>query len=190
MTASRPFAAFMLLITTGVIGVVYLAQYAGHLAPCEMCLTEREPWWVALVVAFAALASPWRWRTWALALILAIAFGWSTYLASSHVLVEHHVAAPTACSSGGAVAQSLDQMKAIILAGQLVPCDEPAWSAFHGKITLASLNLGLSVLLAIGCAIVAFRESGLLAKLRASVDLVRRRFARRGASTLFRTAPE
>src|ERR1700739_5145164 len=100
---NRAFAAFVLGASAVVLGGALMSQYWGGLVPCELCLLQRWPWGVAIVISFIAtmvgsrLALPW------VALLLAAGFVVSSGLALYHVGVERHwFAGPTACSGGAA----------------------------------------------------------------------------------------
>jgi disulfide bond formation protein DsbB len=150
----RAFPIFVLLAGGAVLGAALVSQYWGGLEPCELCLAERYPWDAAVVVALIASlvgsrpALPW------VAGLLALVFAVGSALAFYHVGVEQHwFAGPTACTASGGAADSLEALKAQILAAQPVRCDEPAWS-FLG-VSLAGWNLLASLAMA-GCCIAAF----------------------------------
>ena len=157
MTAlSRGFPAFVLVASAIVLSAALLSQYWGGLAPCELCLLERWPWAVAIVISFVATmvasrsALPW------VALLLAAVFVVSSGLAFYHVGVEQHwFAGPSACTASGAAADTLEVLKAQILHQQPVRCDEPAWSLWG--ISLAGWNLIASVFM-LGCSVAAFAQ--------------------------------
>src|SRR2546430_16150899 len=114
---SPRFLTFLVLVASAtVIGAALLFQYAGGLAPCELCLYERWPYDAAIVVALIALLSGNR-----LALRLTLGFcgllfAASTVLAFYHVGVEHHwFAGPTACTGGSSGAQTIEQLGAQLL---------------------------------------------------------------------------
>jgi len=147
MRAPRfPFMPF-LVASAAIVGTALGSQYLGGLAPCELCLLERWPYYLAIVVAafgFSArgYAAPRRVAMWLLVLLFAA----STCFAAYHVAVEQHwIAGPTACTGGIGQASSPDQLLKMLEARQPVQCDVVQWS-FHG-ISLAGLNLIASILL-------------------------------------------
>jgi disulfide bond formation protein DsbB len=150
----RGFPIFVLVTSAIVMITVLVSQYWGGLAPCELCLTERWPWDVAIVVAFVATmaasrsALPW------VALLLAVVFAVGAVLAFYHVGVERHwFGGPSACTAAATPA-TLDALKAQLLHQQPVRCDEPAWTL--SGISLAGWNLLASLLMAVICAAVFF----------------------------------
>jgi disulfide bond formation protein DsbB len=81
----RVFPIFVLVASAAVMATVLLSQYWGGLEPCELCLIERWPWDVAIVVAFVAAmvgsrpGLPW------VAPLLAAVFAAGSALAFYHV---------------------------------------------------------------------------------------------------------
>ena len=154
---TRAFTAFVLVASAAVLGGALLSQYWGGLAPCELCLLQRWPWGVAIVIALIAMmvgsrpVLPW------VALLLAAVFVVSSGLAFYHVGVEQHwFAGPTACSAAATAADSVEALKAQILHQQPVRCDEPAWSLWG--VSLAGWNL-LASLVMTACCLGAFLQS-------------------------------
>ena len=148
--AMRRNALVLVLVgSIAVIGGALAFQFIGGLAPCELCLLERWPYYVGIPVAVLALLAgrrpvPAAITTGALALI----FIASSVLAFYHVGVEKHwFEGPTACTSPTTVAKTLDQLRAQLMGTQPVMCDVPQWSLFG--ITLAGYNFLASVALAL-----------------------------------------
>ena len=148
----RVFAGFVLAASAAVLGTALLSQYWGGLAPCELCLLQRWPWRVAIVVSLVLLlvgnrpALPW------VALLLAVVFGVGAALAAYHVGVEQHwFAGPSACTTSTAAA-TLEDMKRQILGTQAVLCDQVQWSLYG--VSLAGWNLLASLAMAAICALV------------------------------------
>lgn len=157
MEPTRAFPAFVLIASAAVLGGALWAQYWGHLAPCDLCLLQRWPWAIAIVIAFVATmvgshpAVPW------VALMLAAVFAASSAFAFYHVGVEQHwFAGPSACSGAATAADTVEALKAQILKQQPVRCDAVAWSL--AGVSLAGWNL-LASLVMLGCCVVAFLQA-------------------------------
>jgi disulfide bond formation protein DsbB len=155
----RGFAIFVLGASAAVLGAALLSQYWGGLAPCELCLRERWPWAVAIVIAFVATmvgsraALPW------VALLLAAVFAVGTALAFYHVGVEQHwFAGPSACTDTAGTPATIEALKAQLLHQQPVRCDEVAWSLWG--VSLAGWNLLASLAMTGICLIFFARSSG------------------------------
>jgi disulfide bond formation protein DsbB len=153
---TRFFAGAVLAASVLVLGAALLSQYRGGLAPCELCLLERWPWWAAIALAAAAWLAGERLAPTAPALLLAIVFVVSAGLGLYHVGVERHwFPGPSACTASGTAAASIDALRAQLLGKQPVMCDEVQWSLFG--ISLAGWNFLASLVLAGFCAAAARR---------------------------------
>ncbi|MGH7210647.1 MAG: VTT domain-containing protein, partial [Acetobacteraceae bacterium] len=91
------------LVLFGSIAVIagaLLFQYVGGLAPCELCLLERWPYYIAIPVTLLALAAGRHRRLGAVWIaVVVVIFLASTGLGFYHVGVEHQwFAGPTACT--------------------------------------------------------------------------------------------
>ena len=143
-----PFMLF-LIASAAAVGTALGSQYLGGLQPCELCLLERWPYYIAIVVAafgFAARGynTPRFFAMWLIVLLFAA----STCLAAYHVAVEQHwIAGPTACTGGIGQASSPEQLLKMLQERQPVQCDVVQWSIFG--ISLAGFNLIASLLLLI-----------------------------------------
>lgn len=141
-----PRAPLLLLLASVIaLGSAFVAQYGFDLQPCVLCLYQRWPYGVAIVLALAALALP-KYRGWLLALIgltLLVDAG----IAGYHVGVEQHWWAGTdACTGPDIKAKTLDQLRAQIMATPVTRCDEVAWSLFG--ISMAGYNFIACLVLA------------------------------------------
>jgi len=151
MRAGAPnFLIFVLVASVIALGRALLSQYAGGLAPCELCLLQRWPWGVAIVISLIATivggrpALPW------IVLVLAAVFAGGSAIAFYHVGVERHwFAGPSACTGAATAADTVEALKARILGQMPARCDEPAWSLWG--ISLAGWNLLASLVMAGSC---------------------------------------
>ena len=149
----RSFAGFVLTASAAVLGGALLSQYWGGLAPCELCLLQRWPWKIAILISLVALlagrrpALPW------VALLLAVVFATGVAFAFYHVGVEQHwFAGPSACTAQAGGALTLEDMKRQILGTAPVLCDKVQWALFG--VSLAGWNLLASLAMAAICAAV------------------------------------
>ena len=153
MLTTRVFAGFVLMASAVVLGTALLSQYWGGLAPCELCLLQRWPWAVAIVISLVVVLVGERAGVAWVALLLGVVFAVSVVLAFYHVGVEQHwFAGPTACTASESGAMTLEQMKQQILGTAPVLCDRPAWTLFG--VSLAGWNL-LASLVMTGCCVAA-----------------------------------
>jgi disulfide bond formation protein DsbB len=141
---------FALLASAAMLGVAHAFETFGHLAPCELCLKQRDVYWAVGAVALAfmvvvRLPGGPRWRA-ASCYILAAGFLVGAAIAAYHAGVEWKFwPGPQSCTGAGRV-----DLKAMqdLLAGKsahVVLCDQPAWM-FLG-LSMAGWNAVASLIL-------------------------------------------
>jgi len=135
----------------------------GGLAPCALCLRQREVYWAAAAVALACMiivrlpGGP-RWREascWMLGLIFLGGAG----LAAYHAGVEWKFwPGPTTCSSAGATGVQAADLQNLLAGARIAPpaCDKPAW-VFLG-LSMAGWNSLVSLKLSVLSVCAALRE--------------------------------
>jgi len=147
----------LFLVSAAVVGAALLFQYVGGLAPCELCLYERWPYYSVAALALAAvlIGSPMASRI--VLALSALAFLASVALAFYHVGVEQHwFAGPAACTAGGTgPPANFEEYKRRLMEQQVVACDQPQWRLFG--VSLAGFNLLASLVLAFGSFLAARR---------------------------------
>ena len=135
------------------------SQYLGGLHPCELCLWQRIPHGVIIVLALGALL--WfrgkRERT-IIAILVAIAFAFGTAIALYHVGVEQSwIQGSASCVGASALnqAQSTVELRKLLMASSHVRCDEISWTLFG--LSIAAWNALTSLLLSIICGVASLR---------------------------------
>jgi disulfide bond formation protein DsbB len=153
---TRQFNGAVLVASVLVLGAALLSQYWGGLDPCELCLLERWPWRIAIVIAALAWLKGARLAMPIPAILLAIVFLVGAGIAFYHVGVEQHwFAGPAACTASGGAASSIDTLRAQLLGKQPVMCDEVQWSLLG--ISMAGWNFLASLAMVGFCAMTARR---------------------------------
>jgi disulfide bond formation protein DsbB len=149
MTAARRLPLLLLIASLAIVGGAWAFQLWGGLAPCELCLYQRWPYYAVIAGSVVALVPGRGSVTGALLWLAAITFVIGAGLAFYHVGVEQHwFAGPSACTGAGPAASAAD-LERRLLAQQPVACDQPQWSLFG--VTLAGWNLVASLVLAVLC---------------------------------------
>lgn len=121
-------------------------QYLGELAPCPMCIWQRWPHLVAVLLALTAMTVAWRFRK-----PLALA-GMTTMIVSGGLGVFHAGVeqgwwdGPGSCSGADPGALTTEELMEQIMNAPLVRCDEIVWELWG--ITMAGWNALISLLLA------------------------------------------
>ncbi len=150
-----------LLASAAMLGVAHAFQTFGHLAPCTLCLKQREVYWWALAIAavgvglrFTALSRrAARIDNGVLALVFLVGCGIAVYHAGAE---WKWWPGPAACSGGSTRVNPADLTALLKGAKMTLPaCDKPAWVflglSMAGWNALVSLGLAvLSAMAAIG----------------------------------------
>ena len=132
-----------------------VAERWGGVVPCALCLVERWPYRVAILLGLLAFAIPRAARI--LVALAALTMLASAALGGLHVGVEQGLwpsplpecAAPQLGS--GSMAERLARMPA----RPAKPCDDPTFLIPGLPLSMAAMNLGLSAILACSLAVSA-----------------------------------
>ncbi len=143
MTRIPALATLSLLVALSALLVALGTERFGGLAPCALCLVERWPYRIAILLSLAA-ALPLRphWAPRALMWGVVACMAFSVAAASVHVGVEQgwwpsplpECAAPEL--GGGSVAQRLARMPA----RPAKPCDDPTYLLPGLPVSMAAMN--------------------------------------------------
>jgi disulfide bond formation protein DsbB len=130
------------------LATAYVAQYGFGLVPCELCLWQRVPYWLAIGAGLGALLLPAR-------LALPLAVGAMLLLAGNALLGAYHAGVEwglwenflARCTPPpGPPARTVEDLMRALAAQPIVRCDEPA-------IRVAGLSMaGWNALYAAACA--------------------------------------
>jgi disulfide bond formation protein DsbB len=143
MTRPLGSATASLIAAGAALAVALGSERWGGLVPCALCLWERWPYRVAIVLSALALLLPARVSRGLLWLIVATMLA-AAALAVLHVGVERQAwpspfpecAAP-ALPSGGSLAERLSRMPAT----PAKPCDVPTYLVSGLPLSMAAMNL-------------------------------------------------
>ncbi len=159
------------------LAIAHAFETFGRMAPCELCLKERQVYWVAAGIAAVGAVLlirghytyiiPGRWHgsvSWrykysvpGLIALLALVFLGGTALAAYHAGAEWKFWPGPASCTGSHVQVSAADLTRLLNGGPIaVPaCDKPAW-VFLG-ISMAGWNALISLKLAVLSALAAWR---------------------------------
>jgi disulfide bond formation protein DsbB len=150
-----------LVLSAATLAIAHSFQTFGHLAPCHLCLKQREVYWAAMAISAVAVVAgqtPMRGAATRIGCaILALTFGYGAYLAGFHAGAEWHWwKAPVTCASNGPV--NLSALKALLAGGgaRQPACDQAPW-VFLG-LSMAGWNFVASVGLAVASLLAALRK--------------------------------
>jgi disulfide bond formation protein DsbB len=136
-----------LIVSAALLAGAHAFETFGHLAPCPMCLAQREWHWGIVAIALLALITRRDARV--AAFVLALAYLGSFAMAGWHVAVEHHWVTAT-CEAGSGGASLVFDLNAKL---EVPHCDTPAWILFG--ISMAGYNALISLAMAIASAVIA-----------------------------------
>ena len=152
---TRWWTAFALAASLGLLGAAHAFERFGGLAPCNLCLKQREVYWGA--VAIALIATLWhlvsrgsRGTPRIAAFLLAVVFATGTITAVFHMGGElKWWDLPATCSGGGDI--NLESLAALALGTgpieKVAMCDAVTWH-FLG-LSMAGWNALISASLAV-----------------------------------------
>lgn len=160
---SRPLVDQALIVaavaSASLLAGAHLFEHIGGLAPCDLCLDQREAHWTGLALAIAGVIAglTFKWRRAAAAMVGAMALVYlvSVGLAFYHTGVEFHFwPGPMTCSGGGIVDIGDQSLGDLLNQKPARPsCSEAAWR-FLG-VSMAGYNLLVSAGLFVFCLIAA-----------------------------------
>lgn len=141
------------------LGIAEVSEHWGGLVPCALCLVERWPYRVAIVLGLIAFVVPPVIGRWLLALTVATLLVGAAF-AFVHVGVELHYwpsplpecAAPTLGT--GSIAERLAQMPA----RPAKPCDAPTFLIPGLPLSMAAMNLIYAVVFVMALIIGLWRD--------------------------------
>jgi disulfide bond formation protein DsbB len=146
-----------LIASLVILAIAHAFETFGRLAPCELCLKEREIYWLAAGLAALGVGlsfTPLKLGRW-VSDVLALVFLGSATLAAYHAGVEWKFWPGPAACTGAHVQVSTADLTRMLQGGPIgVPaCDKPAWVflgvSMAGWNALVSLGLaGLSAVAA------------------------------------------
>ncbi len=121
----------------------WIFQYFGF-APCKLCIWQRWPHGIAVLIGAVALVLPYT----LLALLGALSAATTGAIGVYHSGVERGWwQGPASCTSGDIGGLSTDELMETILAAPLVRCDEIPWQMLG--VSMANLNALISFGLAV-----------------------------------------
>lgn len=154
----RAAAGLILAAAVATIAGALVFEHGFGLTPCKLCLLQREPYYVAMPIALAAIFLPSSSLLSRLALAwLALTFLVSVGLGIYHAGVEWGFwLGPSDCGGGAMTAGNMGDFVKSLQTTRVVSCTEAAWR-FLG-LSLAGWNVIISAALA-GLALLGLSRS-------------------------------
>ncbi len=130
-----------------VINAALFLQFGLGVQPCVLCVYQRIPYLVVATLGTTALVFGRRRRVRvALLALSALALLIGCAIAVFHLGIENHWWAGTAGCGVPPPAATVEELRARLLTGPVVRCDEVSWSLFG--ISLAGYNIPLTLAMA------------------------------------------
>ncbi len=154
LPGSRTAGLFATAAAAAALAVAIAAERLGGLVPCPLCLMERWPYRVVIVLGLFAAAVPRRAGRWVLGLALVSTVA-AAALAVTHVGVEQH-AWPSPlpeCAAPNLAGLGIAERLAAMPLRPSKPCEEATYLVPALPVSMAAMNLiyalGFSAMLAI-----------------------------------------
>ena len=149
-----PYAA--ILISVIMLSSAHAFENFGKMYPCELCLKQRDPYWVAIFISIAGILAARVKQDFPIlkitCFLLGLVFLYGTGYAIYHSGVEWGIFKAGCQSVDLDLSQSLS-LEAPIVVGK---CDEPPLVLFG--LTMANMNAIASFLFALASLLSAFRK--------------------------------
>ena len=121
-------------------------QHIGGMAPCKLCIWQRYPHVVAIVLGALALSFENAWLRTGIILAGALSAATTAVIGVYHAGVEQDIfEGPTSCTASAIDNVSADDLLAQIMAAPLVRCDDIPWQL--AGISMAGWNAIVSIVL-------------------------------------------
>ena len=135
-----------------------IAEFYFNLAPCEMCLKQREPYYIIILGFIFTTILRWQRRIWFYLGVQLISI-YGLFYSVWHVGIENQLLpGPAGCSSGLNNTDNVLSLKEQILSKPVINCEDIAWSIFG--LSAATINSVLLFLIFIPNAIYLWDNYG------------------------------
>ena len=144
---------FAILASLAMLAGAHSFEIFGQMAPCALCLRQRDVYWAAMAMAVAGLVlwqrKPANRYLVALNVMLGLVFVTGAVVATYHAGVEWKFwAGPAGCSGGAATGiQEIDLLKSLDQKIATVSCSEAPWRMFG--MSMAGYNAAASAVFAV-----------------------------------------
>jgi disulfide bond formation protein DsbB len=116
----------------------FIAEFYFNLAPCEMCLKQREPYYIIILGFIFVTILRWQTRIWFYLGVQLISI-YGLFYSVWHVGIENQLlSGPAGCSSGLNMTNNVSNLKEQILTKPVINCEDIAWSIFG--LSAATIN--------------------------------------------------
>ena len=136
---------FISLLSIVALASAFVAEFYFNLAPCEMCLKQRNPYYVIVVGSIFITILRWKQRIWFYLGVQIISI-YGLFYSIWHVGIENKLLpGPAGCSGGLNTTNNTAILKEQILSKTIINCEDVTWSIFG--LSAATINSLLLVLI-------------------------------------------
>lgn len=139
----RPIIWVLTVLSASALAAALISQYQFGLQPCELCIYQRVPYVVAILLGVASLVISPR----AILALMGVCFLIGAGIASFHAGVEYGFWKGTEACGMKLDFNDVNALREQIMNAPKARCDEAAWSMFG--ISMAGYNFFYSLMLAI-----------------------------------------
>ena len=126
------------LISIIAIGSALIAEHLFYIEPCKLCLKQREPYYVIIIVTCIFILLKLQKKIWFYIIIQAISV-YGLFYSMWHVGIENKILpGPSGCSGGLDVTSDATNLKEQILSKAVISCEDVIWSFFG--LSAATIN--------------------------------------------------
>jgi disulfide bond formation protein DsbB len=158
----RYLAAAIAIASAGILSMAYISQYGFGLKPCILCLYQRGPYALNIVLGILAVVASFRYPrlTTLIIYITAVSFFAGAVIAGFHVGVENGWWKGLPACGGDIVPQhaSIEELRRSLEGQAIVRCDKAAWVMFG--ISMAGYNFMMSLALTFGVVYMLRKKHG------------------------------
>ena len=123
----------------------FIAEFYFNLAPCEMCLKQRESYYIIILGFILVIVLKWQQKIWFYFVVQLISI-YGLFYSIWHVGIENKIlSGPKGCSSGLNIADNTLNLKEQILSKPVINCEDVAWSILG--FSAATINSFLLILI-------------------------------------------
>ena len=149
---------FISLLSIVALASAFVAEFYFDLAPCEMCLKQRNPYYVIVLAYIFITILKWQQRIWFYLGVQIISI-YGLFYSIWHVGIENKLLpGPEGCSGGLNTTNNVSSLKEQILSKPIINCEDVTWSIFG--LSAATINSLILVLIFIINAIYLWNNYG------------------------------
>ena len=120
------------------LGSALIAEFLFNLEPCKLCLKQREPYYIFILIFLIFLIFKFQIKIWFYASIQIVSL-YGLFYSIWHVGIENKIlSGPSGCSTGLSLSKNTIALKEQILSKAVINCEDVIWSIFG--LSAATIN--------------------------------------------------